>query len=274
LQVYGDIHNLKHEPANKIIFVFLVFTVVSSLLSAVAFVTSNNLAFASSEKKDDSGSGGGDGSKDKGGGSGGSDNGGGGETYNSGSGGGDTSNTSTPPQATEGNTPSAPPTTEGTTPPPPAAATEQTCPDGSKPDPVTGNCPTPPDNSQEKATTPPPATGETTPAPSLVEGGVFDVRKLNVYPLPTVPPVPNTNTIAPICPSGSHLVGSKCVVDGAKCQSGLDGNYQEEDLCIKCPRQIDGTPQISDGGQCFHKLPVLPGSTTGSGGGFVQMFPR
>ena len=40
------------------------------------------------------------------------------------------------------------------------------------------------------------------------------------FQLPTVPPQP-TGTISPICPSGSHLVGSKCVVDGASCPSGV-----------------------------------------------------
>ncbi|HJT49421.1 MAG TPA: hypothetical protein VJ729_14645 [Nitrososphaeraceae archaeon] len=76
---------MKHgqqQQGKKIIFVFLVFTLVLSSLSAVAFVTGGNLAFASSKKKDDSSGdrGGGDGSgSDKGGNSGGSgDNGGGG----------------------------------------------------------------------------------------------------------------------------------------------------------------------------------------------------
>jgi hypothetical protein len=109
-----------------------VFTIVSSLLSAVVFVTGNNLAFATSKKKDDSSGGGGGSSKDKGGGSGGSsDNTGGGGSDNSNGGTSSTDNTTTPP----------PQTTEETTPQPPAAATEQTCPDGSKPDPATGNCP-------------------------------------------------------------------------------------------------------------------------------------
>jgi hypothetical protein len=89
-------------------------------------------------------------------------------------------------------------------------------------------------------------------------------------PLPTVPPVPNTNTIALICPSGSHLIGSKCVVDGAKCPSGLDGGVQEGYNCIKCPSM---TP-ISYQGKGVTQLPVLPGSNTGStGGGFIQLFP-
>jgi hypothetical protein len=132
------ISNLRYrQQAKKIIFVFLVLTISSSLLSAVAFVT-GNLAFASSKKKDDSSGGGGGSTKDKGGGSGGSsdkggssDNTGGGGSDNSNGGTSSTDNTATPP----------PPTTEETTPQPTAAATEQTCPDGSKPDPATGNCP-------------------------------------------------------------------------------------------------------------------------------------
>ena len=72
--------------------------------------------------------------------------------------------------------------------------------------------------------------------------------------LATVPPVPNTNTIGPICPDISHLVGSKCVMNGQGCEPGY---VQDEDICTPTTRS----------------LPVYPGGTTGSGGGFIQMIP-
>jgi hypothetical protein len=118
----------KLKQARKIMFVFLVLTIVSSLLSAVAFVTGNsNLAFASkksnggSSDKDDGSSGGGGNTGNTGG-----VTTGGGDNNN----GDDTSNTS-PPTSTEQTTPSAPPTSNQQT----------TCPDGSTPD-GSGNCPT------------------------------------------------------------------------------------------------------------------------------------
>lgn len=121
----------KLNEAKNIIFVFLVLTIVSSLLSAAAFVTGNsNLAFAS--KKSNGGS------SDKGGSSSGGGASGEGNTGNTGgvttgrsdnSNGDDTSNTS-PPTSTEPTTPSAPP----------ALNQQMTCPDGLTPD-NSGNCP-------------------------------------------------------------------------------------------------------------------------------------
>jgi hypothetical protein len=118
------------------------------------------------------------------------------------------------------------------------------------------------------------------------------------FKLATAPPVPNTNTIAPICPVGFHLELNKCISNGASCPSGTD---QDGDICRPQPNpgpcgrpdyakfhgicyqgketvpNPDGscppTTPISFEGRCFDKLPVLPGSKTGSGGGFIQMFP-
>ena len=51
--------------------------------------------------------------------------------------------------------------------------------------------------------------------------------------LATVPPVPNTNTIAPICPDISHLVGSKCVMNGQ------DANQDMFKMKIFVHQQLD-----------------------------------
>jgi hypothetical protein len=299
LQVWRHCSNLiQQQQAKKIIFVFLVLTLVSSL-SASAFLTGMgkvNLVFAS--KKRSSSGGGGSGSRNDGGssdsssssssdkgGGGSTDNGGGGTDKSNGGGSGDTGNTTPPPTTTE-ETAQAPPTkTEDNTATPPTAENQQTtCPDGSTPDPTTGNCPTPPDNSGGTETTPPPAaateqtscpdgstpdptTGNCPPAateqnaaplqtlirtcPPLpldengrcpgIDGGGLGLPRPppqptplgdGSYQLPTVPPVPNTNTIAPICPSGSHLELNKCVVDGVKCPSGT---IQDGDKCTPTP---------------------------------------
>jgi hypothetical protein len=124
---------------NHIVFVFLVTTLLMSL-SAVVFLIDNgmNLAFASKKREDSSSSG----SRVN---AGGSDNGRGGESNDNGgesdnsNGAGSTDSTSPPTKETI-----APPT-EPTAPAPPAS-TEQTCPDGSKPD-ANGLCPVLTDNS-------------------------------------------------------------------------------------------------------------------------------
>jgi hypothetical protein len=156
---WGNICNL--NQARKIIFVFIVLTIVSSLLSAVAFVTGNsNLAFAS--KKSNGGS------SDKGG----SSSGGGGNTDNTGGGdnsnGDDTSNTS-PPTSTEQTTPSAPPASNQPT----------TCPDGSTPD-STGNCPI-------TATSPLPGGGQLPPECQGIVAGPSDKCSLGSNGSPISP---------------------------------------------------------------------------------------
>ncbi|HJT49422.1 MAG TPA: hypothetical protein VJ729_14650 [Nitrososphaeraceae archaeon] len=70
------------------------------------------------------------------------------------------------------------------------------------------------------------------------------------YQLKTLPPVPNTNTIAPICPRFSHLEGSNCVSNNSFCPPGTI----RDDNAITC------SPPT-----------VLPGTNTGTGGGFVQL---
>jgi hypothetical protein len=424
----------KLKQTKKIIFVFLVLTIVSSLLSSVAFVTDNNLAFASSKKKDDSGGGGGGGG---GSGSGSSDNAEGSDNSNDAGSSTDNTSTTTAPE-------------ENTAPPP--SQTQQTCPDDSIPD-ANGACNTtqssPPTNAlnaqqptgvppecqgivagpSDKCSlaTPPSSTDSASTGPPLtpqqqyeqclkgIGGGIpgnckpppATLTGQNVAPLQTLtpqqtckdgstpnangicqdgstpqqtckgdevlsakgncvspgeaqaikngtlvdlgngkfelgtrPPVPNTNTIAPICPSDSHLVGSKCVVNGAGCPSGTlqddgditcspfkqvqvpvnpDGSCPEgsysvgssgnagqpgtgSTFCFKNVRveppcdqpdfirfhgicyqgketvpNPDGncppTTPILFEGRCLDKLPVLPGTSTGSGGGFIQMFP-
>jgi hypothetical protein len=154
------------------------------------------------------------------------------------------------------------------------------------------------------------------------------------FQLATVPPLPNTNTIVPICPKGSHLELNYCVPDGSRCPSGTfkdedaitcsslnpnlphypiynsgynSGNISRSDSSPKdqlpdgsCPEgyHYEYTPDTSIQKPCLinviqknpdgscppgfvlntfeecKKIPVLPGSHTGSGGGFIQMFPE
>ena len=165
------------------------------------------------------------------------------------------------------------------------------CPDGSKPD-SNGNCPT---TTSSSNTTSEKSLATNTLNPTCPDGVGRDANGICLSPTPvtptcpihtvldatgdcvslavaqdiqngtlpiadgklrlaTVPPVPNTNTIAPICPFDAHLVGSKCVLNGEGCEPGY---VQDEDIC---------TPTI-------RSLPVYPGSTTGSSGGFIQMIP-
>jgi hypothetical protein len=199
----GNICNL--NQAKNIIFVFLVFTIISSL-SAAAFVTGNAFAKKSSG---DSGGGGSDkgGSSDKGAGSGGgsSDNGGGGGSSSDTSGGGSSDNTgggegsdtgggssdtgsASTPQST---TAEPPPATEGSTtsPPPPPAAENQktTCPDGSMPD-ANGNCPSSAAEQNTASTPAPPQTNQQT----CPDGSTQDPTT-GVCP-PTSEGAPTTNT--------------------------------------------------------------------------------
>jgi len=124
-----------------------------------------------------------------------------------------------------------------------------TCPGGATPD-ANHKCPaTPP-------ATPP---TNTPPQPTPVGDGSFQ--------LPTVPPVPNTNTIAPICPSGSHLELNKCVVDGVQCPSGT---VQDGDKCTPAPPATPptNTPPLTP--KAKQLAPLAGGGTdngTNTGGG-------
>ncbi|HEY1248949.1 MAG TPA: hypothetical protein VGE97_08190, partial [Nitrososphaera sp.] len=249
------------------------------------------------------------------------------------------STTSTPPTAENqqttcpdgstpdvtGNCPTSTASTQETTQPPATTQQQTTCPDGSTPD-VTGNCPTSttptepntaPAQTLTQQTCPPLPIDANGKCPGIdARGGGLGLPPPPPQPtslgdgsfqLPTVPPEPNTGTIAPICPSGSHLVGSKCVVDGVSCPSGT---VQDGDKCSPsqahynipsnvaklqdgtCPSGYHSTDvqceinsqQKLPNGMCPEgtvlttddrcvTMPVLPGTTTGSGGGFIQMFP-
>jgi hypothetical protein len=99
--------------------------------------------------------------------------------------------------------------------------TQQTCTDGSALD-STGNCPISTTTKQNSALQTLTGLGLPPAPPQPTPNGDGS------YQLPTVPAQTNTGTIAPICPSGSHLVGSKCVIDGVSCPSGTD---QDGDIC-------------------------------------------
>ena len=70
------------------------------------------------------------------------------------------------------------------------------------------------------------------PFPTVLYNGslILGEGKLGMPKLvmPTVPPIPNTNTIAPICPSYSYLAGSKCVGKNYYCPTGYT---QDENIC-------------------------------------------
>jgi hypothetical protein len=130
------------------------------------------------------------------------------------------------------------------------------------------------------------------------------------FKLATAPPIPNTNSIAPICPVGFHLALSKCVVNSGGCPAGTiqdddicsplqahynipsnvaknqdgtcpDGYHSNSDTDLQCEINSeqklpngtcpDGTILTND--DLCVQPPVIPGSTTGSGGGFIQMLP-
>jgi hypothetical protein len=202
---------LKYHQAKKIIFVFLVLSLVSSL-SAVTFVTGNNLAFAS-KKNGGSGSGGSDGGGSKnnkgsdGGGSG--DNGGNGGDSGDNTGGGGTTTT----EGTDNNKNNADTGTTNTQPPPPED--QKTCPDGSAPD-DSGKCP-----GTTQANGPVDGTGTAQPAQGLIGpalGGAPDdipTKKLfcgqgNRFDVKTNQCIPVN---APVCPEEAHVSNGYCVSD-------------------------------------------------------------
>jgi hypothetical protein len=350
---WGNNCNLKQ--AKKIIFVFLVLTLVSSISVSAILMSTVKVNFAFAKKHDSSGGGGAStsGSGDNGGGTtttGGSDNSNGGS--------GDTSNTT----------------------PTPPAATQQTCPDGSKPD-ANGKCPTttPPTSEATPPTTPPstaftgnetgtaPSSGATPPATSPTStppltpptpqqqyedcvrgagGGVPGVCK----PPPTATSPTSTPPLTPPTPQQQYedcvrgagggvpgvckppptatpteqntapktLIQQTCPpqpIDARGYCPGVDmrggglGLPPPQQARFNIPPDVMVRPELSDGscpvgyhidnGNCainsVHKLPngncpvgammttdnicvttpVLPGTTTGpGGGGFIQMFPQ
>jgi PsbP-like protein len=222
--------NLKYHQAKKIIFVFLVLSVISSL-SAVAFVTGNNnvnLAFAA--KKDGGSSGGGGGGSEGGSknnkgtdGGGGDNGGGGGTTTTEGSDNTNAGSGTTPPPSTDENTP-PPPEDQKTCPDGsnpdesgncPQAANQKTCPDGSTPD-ESGNCPTTTPTPCPDGSTPDPTTGtcptttqQNTAPQTLTQqttcpgGAVPDATTGNCPTTTNTPSLPGPLSLKPPCPGGA-----------------------------------------------------------------------
>jgi hypothetical protein len=210
---------------------------IFSSISTLASVTGTVFA-----KKHSSGGGGARSASSDGGSS---DNGGGttdtGGSENSNGGSGDTSNT----------TPTLP------------ATTQQTCPDGSTPD-SSGNCPTPtPPKEQNivpQTLAPPPATAPTNTPP--------------LQPVPTTPP-PTTSPL-----TREQL--AKCTElgvspDSPACQRAIGATPPLQPLA----KQNTGVLPANPDGSCppdyamidTRCVGVLPGSATGTGGGFIQMIP-
>jgi hypothetical protein len=109
---------------------------------------------------------------------------------------------------------------------------------------------------------------------AIKNGTLVDIGN-GKFELGTRPPVPNTNTIAPVCPSDSHLVGSKCVVNGAGCPPGTvqdDGDitcspFKQVEVPVNadgtCPEGAYSVGSSGNAGQpgtgsifCFKNVPV------------------
>jgi PsbP-like protein len=286
---------LKYQQVKKIIFVFLVLSLVSSL-SAVTFVTGNNnvkLAFASKKNGGSSsggtGSGGGGGSRnskgsdggsgDNTGGGGSGDNGGGGTTTTDG-----TDNNNNADTGTTTTTP--PPSTDENTPPSPDV-NQKTCPDGSTPD-DSGKCPAPTDS-----TTPPapvdctanptdPSCTNTTPAPVDCTANPTDpsCTKASVTtPTTTLASTGDTTTPDPVthqCTTGYHRISeSTCESD----KFPLDAGAVPIDKDSSCPDGYHFFPTSTDRAECSKNGPTdlsitIPANKDGScpmgyGGGVV-----
>jgi hypothetical protein len=294
------------QPAKKIIFVFLVLTLVSSL-SAAAFVTGNNnvnLAFA---KKHHSGSSGG-GSGSSGGGSGSSDNSGGSAPPATDNSGGSappatTDNTPTPPQTcSDGSAPASDGTCPSTTPsPPPTPAPAVDC-NATPDDP---SCPTNTNTTTtlaptEQNTAPKTLIKQTCPPQPIDASGQcpgVDLRGggLGLPPPPqgTCPPLPiDANGNCPGVdmrggglglppPPQAHFnlppnVMVKPILSDGSCQAGyhIDNGNCAIDSVHKLPNGNCPVGAIMTTTNICVTTPVLPGSTTGPGGGFIQMIPQ
>jgi hypothetical protein len=226
---------LKYQPAKKIIFVFLLLTLVSSV-PTITFVTNKNVNFAFASSDDNGGS-----SDDNGGSS--DDNGG--------------SATSSPTTDNSGNSPIV--TTDNT------STSPQTCPDGSAPT-SNGMCPSP---TVDCNATPDDPTCTTTTKP--VEQNFVRILASNQSRCPLLPTDANGNC------QGGDIQG---VDSGLPPRLGLPQQQAHYALPVNST-QVTKLPD----GNCpagsllttedvCRKIPVLPGSTTGSGGGFIQMFPE
>ena len=183
-----------HQPVKKTIFVFLVLILVSSLLPSYAFVTDNNnvnLAFAkkhgSSSSENTGGTGaGGPGTS--------AINGGGTDNINGSGGGSDSSTINTSP--------------EFPSPSPSNTQQQNTCPNDSTPDPITGNCPntSSTDNTGGGTTNtaPPPFTPTSPTTKQTCAGGLTPDENGNC---------PNTITSASQqpCPDGQRDANGICL---------------------------------------------------------------
>jgi hypothetical protein len=301
---------LKYQPAKKIIFVFLVLTLVSSV-STITFVTgNNNMDIAFAKKHNSSGSnGGGDksstdntniGTTTTGGND---DHNRGGSSSDSGSG-SNNGGSATSPLSTEnsGNSPTA--TIDNT------HVSSQTCPDGSAPS-SDGSCPSttlsPPLSPVVNCNTTPndptcPASTTTTTTPSSLAQQNLNPQTLIQPRCPLIPTDANGNCQgvdmqgvgsglpprlgSPQGQQGHYNIPDSVMVkpqlpDGA-CPADYhynsSGNYTHfctADIHLKYPDGScpEGT-MMTQYNTCI-KIPVLPGSYTDPkpGGGFIQMYP-
>jgi hypothetical protein len=248
--------NLKYQPAKKIIFVFLMLTLISSV-PTITFVIDNNnvsLAFANSSSDDNSGS-----SSDD----------------NSGS------TTTTPATDSRVNSPSA---TIDNTP-----TSSQACPDGSVPV-SNGMCPSPTASSSlspafDCIANPddPSCATTTTTAPTDQN---FAPNSLTQPRCPLLPTDANGNCQGVDMQGGGAGSPSQPLIgynpeNHSQVSKGLPSQQQ---ATYSLPVNSTQLAKLPDGScppgalltteDLCRKTPVLPGSTTGSGGGFIQMFPE
>jgi hypothetical protein len=266
---------LNFQPTKKIIFVFLVLTLVSSV-STITFVTGNNnvnLAFAKKHNSISSSGGGDKSSGDKSstdntnigttmGGSGDSNS---GSSDNSG---GSaqlltpaTDNSNNPPAATKDNTPASP----------------QKCPNGSAPA-SDGSCQSP------TAFLAPTVDCNATPNdPSCTPSSTTTTKSISPAQqnfAPKLPPRLESPELQAHYNLPYDVIRVKQLPDGScPADYSRNGNASDAGYCfityhLKNPDGSCPAGNIMDKyGNCV-KMPVFPGTSTGpSGGGFIQMFP-
>jgi hypothetical protein len=271
--------NLKYQPAKKIIFVFLMLTLISSV-PTITFVTDNNvnLAFASDSSSDDSGDSSsddsGDSSSDDSGDSSSDDS---GDSSSDDSGG---STTTTPATDSRVNSPSA---TIGNTP-----TSSQACPDGSVPV-SNGMCPSPTASSSLSPAfdciANPDDPSCTTTTTSTTEQN-FAPNTLTQPRCPLLPTDANGNCQGVDMQGGGAGSPSQPLIgynpeNHSQVSKGLPSQQQ---ATYSLPVNSTQVSKLPDGScppgalltteDLCREIPVLPGSTTGSGGGFIQMFPE
>jgi hypothetical protein len=271
---------LKYQPAKKIIFVFLVLTLVSSV-STITFVTGNNnvnLAFAKKHTGSNSSSGGSGGSSDN------SDSSAQPLTHAP-------DNSDNSQAATIDNTPTSPKTcSDGSSP-----ASDGSCPTQTASLAQTVDCNATPNDPSCTSTS-----FTTTTKPLSPAEQNFAPQGITQQRCPLLPMDANGNCqrvdmqgggvgLPPLLGSQEkqqahynlpydvirvkQLPDGSCPADYHYNTNASDANYCLINIHLKNPDGSCPVGTIMTTNNVCVKMPVLPGTSTGSGGGFIQMFP-